>query len=251
VDAAEPPGPVILDDVRAEGVRLAEAAAAADVPLRLMGGVAVWARCPSARLDSLARVPGDVDFVGLSRPRGLVRDFLEAQGYEPDRLFNALHGAQRLNFADTVRDRPIDVVLDRFSMCHAIELRERLVLEPVTIPATDLLLTKLQIVELNDKDQRDLVALLADVEPDLPYLTALLGADWGFEHTVRRTVARVLSDLARFPLPAEVDGRVRAHVAELLAALDEGPKTVGWRMRSRVGERIRWYQVPEEARREA
>ena len=133
-------------------------------------------------------------------------------------------------------------------MCHTIDLRDRLTREPLTIPATDLLPTKLQVVELNDKDVRDLVALLADVPPDLPYVVPLLGADWGFEHTVRRTVGRVLADLETYDPPDAVAERVREHAARLLAALDAGPKTLGWRLRSRVGERVRWYEEPEEAR---
>lgn len=247
-EAAAAPS-LILDDVREEGRRLAEAAAASDLPLRLMGGVAVWVRCPSIRLPALTRVPGDVDFVGLSHARPHISDFFEANGYQPDKLFNALHGAQRLNFFDPVRDRPIDVILDRFAMCHTIDLRRRLTREPLTIPATDLLLTKLQIVELNDKDLRDLVALLADVAVDLDYLTELLGADWGFEHTVRRSLDRVVAALAAFDLPPEVPDAVRRRADEMLAALDAGNKTLTWRMRSSVGERIRWYQVPEEGRR--
>jgi hypothetical protein len=248
VDDVEPVA-ATLDDVREEGLRLAAAAEAAGVPLRLMGGVAVWLRCPSIRLPTLTRVPADIDFVGLSRATPAIKEFFDAQGYRADRMFNALHGAQRLNFADEERDRPVDVLLDRFRMCHTIDLRARLALEPLTIPATDLLLTKLQVVELNDKDLRDLVALVADVSPDLPYVVGLLGADWGFEHTVRRNLARVVADLGRYEPPEAVADRVRTHAAELVAALDAGPKTMGWRMRSRVGERVRWYEEPEEARR--
>jgi hypothetical protein len=248
-DAVAPvPVPVTLDDVCEEGLRLAAAAEQAGLPLRLMGGVAVWERCPSVRLPALARVPADVDFMGLSRAATGIKDFFEAQGYAPDRLFNALHGAKRLNFADESRGRPVDVVLDRFAMCHTIDLRSRLTLEPLTIPPTDLLLTKLQIVEINEKDVRDLVALLADVAPDLPYLTGLLGTDWGFEHTVRKTIARIIAELDRYQLDADVAGRTRARAEALLTALGSGPKTLGWRMRARLGERIRWHEIPEEAR---
>ena len=97
--------------------------------------------------------------------------------------------------------------------------------------------------------ERDRLEHRAEVGPKRdPDVTELLGADWGFEHTVRRNLARVVAALASFDLPAEVAGRVREQAAEMVAALDAGPKTLGWRMRSRVGERIRWYQVPEEAR---
>jgi len=240
---------ITLDDVRDEGRRLAAAAAADSLPLRMMGGVAVHVRCPSAARPELARSYGDVDFIGLSRARAEITDFFEAHGYAGDRMFNALHGAQRLNFMDPARGRPIDVVLDRFSMCHEIDLRDRLLLEPDTIPLPDLLLTKLQVVELNDKDVRDLLALLGDHDHDLDRLTSLLGTDWGFEHTVRRNLARVAEAADGFGLDDAFVATVRAQVGRITGALDEGKKSLRWQLRATVGERARWYQVPEEARR--
>lgn len=250
-------GTPTLADVRLEGARLADAAASIDLPLRMMGGVAFYLRCPSAKLPQLARSYGDVDFVAWSSARREVTDFFEAQGYEQDKMFNALHGAQRLNFHDPVRGRPIDVVLDEFSMCHRIDFRERLLLEPVTVPLTDLLLTKLQVVEQNDKDVRDILALLLDhelgeepgdaVAPER--LGELLGDDWGFEHTVRRNLERVGERVDDYDLG---DGRVavvRARIDGIVDVLDRAPKTLRWRMRSRIGERLGWYAVPEEGRR--
>ena len=133
-------------------------------------------------------------------------------GYVPDKLFNALHGAKRLNFMDPARDRPLDVLLDRFVMCHTLDLRRRLTLEPLTIPLADLLLTKLQVVKVNEKDLRDMVALFADhaVEGeqgdvlDLDRLTSVLGHDWGFEHTVRQNLAHLRESVDHYDIPAEM-----------------------------------------------
>lgn len=250
-------GTPTLADVRLEGPRLAEAASKASLPLRMIGGVAFYLRCPSARLPQLARSYGDVDFVAWSSARRDVTDFFEGQGYEQDKMFNALHGAQRLNFHDPVRGRPIDVVLDEFSMCHRIDFRERLLLEPVTIPLTDLLLTKLQVVEQNDKDVRDILALLLDhglgEEPGdaigKKRLAQVLGDDWGFEHTVRRNLERVRERADDYDLGDERLTVVRTRIDELAEVLDHAPKTMKWRVRSRIGERLTWYAVPEEGRR--
>ena len=238
-----------------EGPRLVDAAEAAGVPLRLIGGTAVFVRCPSARRAELARSYGDVDVIGLSSARPEITDFLEAQGYVQDRMFNALHGAQRLNFTDPARSRPLDVILDEFAMCHTIDLRGRLTLESRTIPLTDLLLTKLQIVEQNDKDVRDLLAMLIDhgtgggeEDFDTGYLVTLLGDDWGFEHTVHRNLQRLADEADDYGLPPDLVARVRERVADLLATLDAGPKTVKWRLRAKLGERVRWYEDPEEGR---
>lgn len=246
-----------LDDVRLEGQRLADAIADAGLPLRMFGGVAVYLRCPSARLPALERTYGDVDFIGLSSHRGEISDFFEAHGYAQDRMFNALHGARRLNFTDPRIGRPIDVVLDQFSMCHSIDLRDRLRVEAPTIPLADLLLTKLQVVELNGKDVKDLVALLADHELgdepgdaiDTGRLEQVLGDDWGFEKTVRGNLDRVADVAGDFDLDPATADRIRDTIASMLRHLDAAPKTLKWRMRAVVGDRVRWYEIPEEARR--
>lgn len=245
-----------LSDVRQEGLRLVRAAADRGIPVRLIGGVAVWARCPSARIPELQRDYGDVDIISLRKAsRDLIR-FAESMGYQPDKLFNALHGAQRLNFTDASTGRPLDVLLDRFAMCHTIDLRDRLTIDPVTIPLSDLLLTKLQVVRMNHKDLLDLTALLAD-HPlggqeagsiDLGRLTALLGKDWGFEHTARLNLAKLRASVAGFGLPEALSRVVDERAAGILTVLDNGAKSLGWHLRARVGERVQWYELPEDVR---
>lgn len=150
-----------------------------------------------------------------------------------------------------------DVLLDRFAMCHTIDLRDRFGIDPVTIPPADLVLTKLQVVRMNQKDLLDLTALLADHllggeetgSIDLGRLTALLGKDWGFEHTARLNLARLRTSVAGFGLPEAVSGTVGERIAGILAALDKGTKSLGWQLRARIGERVQWYEMPEDVRR--
>jgi hypothetical protein len=236
------------DDIPGLGRQLAEEAAAADVALRLIGGVAVWVRCPSARTAPLARSYGDIDLVGRARDRKAIVAFLETRGFEPDRMFNALHGASRLNFHDPRRDLPVDVLLDRFEMAHALDLRDRLDAEPLTLPLADLLLTKLQVVSINAKDLRDLCALLLDHEIDMARILDVTRADWGFEHTIHRTLATLTERIGDFELDAGAAERIVARAQAIGAALDAAPKSAKWKLRARVGERARWYEEPEEAR---
>lgn len=245
-----------LADVREEGLRLVQAAVRRGLAVRLIGGVAVWARCPSAMLPALRRDYGDVDVVGLARESKALTRFFAEMGYRPDKLFNAIHGAQRLNFTDPDTGRPLDVLLDRFSMCHAIDLRDRLAVDPVTIPLADLLLTKLQVVRMNDKDLLDLTAILADhgVDErdhdsiDLGRVTAVLGKDWGFEHTVRLNLDRLRESVTGRDLPARTAATIDDRIAGLISALDKGRKSVVWQLRARIGERVNWYEEPEDVR---
>lgn len=249
----EPPGTPSPHDVPGTGRQLAADADAAGLPLRLVGGVAVWVRCPSARAAPLARPYGDIDLVGRGRDRRAIADFLEARGYEADRMFNALHGASRLNFHDTRRDLPVDVLLDRFSMAHALDLRDRLSDGELTLPLADLLLTKLQVVSLNEKDLRDVCALLLDhdLAPagiDRTRLLEVTGSDWGFEHTIHNTLATLARRIGDFGLPAASGRRIVERAEAIGAALHAAPKSTRWKLRARVGERARWYEEPEEAR---
>ena len=56
----------------------------------------------------------------------------------------------------------MDVFVSSFRMCHEIPLEKRLSVDEDTVPLAELLLTKLQIIELNEKDVRDTVALLLE-----------------------------------------------------------------------------------------
>ncbi|HEU4672848.1 MAG TPA: hypothetical protein VFS32_08115 [Candidatus Limnocylindrales bacterium] len=245
------------DDIATEAIRLGDDAVAAGIPLRLIGGLAIWATSPTARRPPIARSYPDVDLAADSRSVPAVRSFLEAHGYAPERLFNAIHGAQRLNFARNGGGWTIDVLLDELRMSHTIPFRGRLTTSGPTVDLADLLLMKLQVWEIERKDLADAAAVLVDHDlvrgrgtpsseaVDLDRIAALTGADWGLGHTVERNLERVAvlaSELASAPRP------LAAQVEAVADAIEAAPKTLGWRARARVGERVRWYETPEEVR---
>jgi len=225
-----------------ESIALTDATAAAGVDLSLLGGAAIFLHCPGAIADGPYRELADLDAVTTKRSAGDLAKTLEARGYEPDSRFNAMHGDRRMIF-DGPRGK-LDVFVDVFEMCHTIDLRDRIGIEPRTLPVADLLATKLQIVELNEKDARDAAALLREHElgsgpgdhVDVDYLNGLVGSDWG----LWRTLTGTLDSLAQ--LQPDVAGRA----GELRDAFEAAPKSRGWKLRARVGERKRWYELPEE-----
>lgn len=237
-----------LHDHLAEAERLIDAARQDGIVLRALGGVAVQMRCPSSHHHPLARTPKDLDFASTSKHRtGVIELFREA-GYQADAEFNALHGKTRLFFWDEAHARQADLFLDRVSMCHSLELADRLDEHPGTLSVADLLLLKLQVFETNERDYKDALSLLLDHsndELDSGYIARLLAADWGWW----RTATMVLERLDRYA--RELEGFDRANdvhhrVRELLGAIEAEPKSRRWKMRARVGERARWYDLPEE-----
>jgi hypothetical protein len=246
----------ILDDIQDEAGRVARGAVAAGLQLRLMGGMAVHLTSPTVRHALYSRTYGDFDFAVAASDAKVAAAYLEAAGYVPEKMFNALHGAQRLNFGHPAGRWPIDVVVDEVRMSHRIDLRGRLNGPGPTLFLADLLLTKLQIWEINPKDLGDIVCLLADHELveaetvdgiDRRRLLRLAGADWGLCHTIERNLAKAADEVRRRGV---VESRFDpiAQVGSLLAAIASAPKSLGWQARARVGERMRWYETPEEVR---
>lgn len=233
-----------LADVAAEGERLVAAGAARGLTLRLCGGAAVAQLCASARQPPLARAYKDVDLVGLKRERKAIEQLLPQVGYESRDEFNVLGGGERLLFWDAAHERQLDVLLDRFRMCHALDLRERLREHPVTLAPADLLLTKLQVRETNERDVQDALALLVDASPDVDRVAHVLCGDWGWWRTATEVLDRV--DTAADRLDGPSAACVRAWIAHLRAEVAARPKSVAWRMRARLGDRVRWYEEPED-----
>lgn len=246
-------GSQILDHVAEEGQRLATVAAADGLSMRLLGGVGVWVQCPSAHTAPLAREYGDADFIARGSDRKKIVAFLEGQGYEADKLFNALHGASRLNFADPVRGRPLDVLLDKFVMAHELDLRDSVGPGGLTVSLADLLMTKLQVVSINEKDVRDIAALLLDhglgaggIDSDR--IINVTHNDWGLERTIHGSLATLRELIGNFGLGDGQVDLIRTRAQQLEDALKAAPKGAKWKLRARIGERAKWYQEPEEAR---
>ncbi len=241
-----------------EGRRLVEAAAATGLPVRLIGGVAIWLRTSVQAREALGRNYPDLDLVAHEKQSRKLRTFLEEKGYEGDRGFNARHGAQRLLFHHPEHGYQIDIFLDVFNMSHKLSFRKRLELEPLTLPAADLLLTKLQIAELNQKDVGDATMLLlghelgtSDTQGQLNtnYLVDLCAHDWGLYTTVFDNLEKTRSLLRELTPDAAVHELVSARITTLLTRMKQEPKSMSWKTRAVAGRRVRWYDVPEEVAR--
>jgi hypothetical protein len=218
--------------------------------LRVLGGVAVALTCPSAHTAPLRRSYGDIDLVARASDRATILASFEAAGLTPDAGFNALNGFDRLWFWEPTQGYKVEVFLDRLSMCHTLELADRLELHEATVPPADLLLMKLQVVEATEKDLKDAVALLCDFPIgadgiDADHVSDLCSSDWGWW----RTATATLDTIEQFA--GTVDGtdgiaEVPGRIAALRKAIDERPKSRRWKLRARVGDRVRWHEVPEE-----
>jgi Uncharacterised nucleotidyltransferase len=225
--------------------------AAADVPLRVLGGVAIALSLDGEPL--LPRTYNDIDFITARGEGPHVARLFEGAGYAGDHQFNGLNGHRRLLFYDAHNERRVDVFVGQFQMSHSWPLERRLTAREQTLPLGDLLLTKLQIFALNEKDQRDIVNLVYGHELtedesgiNLAYVAELCAADWGLWRTATMNLERVRSALPRFGLDTTAEQLVNARVDDVRKRIDAEPKSTKWKLRARIGERMQWYEEPEE-----
>jgi hypothetical protein len=244
----------IRPDMVEEAMRISEEAERQNLELRLLGGVAIKLRASDGLHPAFEREYADLDWITPKGASAAAQKFFEAMGYTPQARFNAMYGQERLLFFDEQHDRQVDILVGTFRMSHQIPFGKRLALEPMTVPLAELLLTKLQIVELNEKDVKDALALLHDhpvEDKDVgavngAHVARLCASDWGLWRTFTANLDALDGHLERYDLPDESKQRITNRLRELQERIEREPKTFGWKMRSKIGDRKRWYELPEE-----
>lgn len=242
-----------------EALALVSDAETSGIRLRILGSIAYRLQCPKNLhlFEDTKRALTDVDFGAEKKQNKAIREFLMARGYVPDEgIYVASEGARHAYLHEKT-GLNVDVFADELYFCHRIPFKNRLDLDSPTICNTDLLLEKMQIVEINLKDFKDTVVLLLEhplshQQPgqksiDTDYITDIMRRDWGFYYTFTTNVKRVPDHLADFPsMTPDEQAVVRGRVDELLKVVEEAPKTLGWKMRAKVGTRRLWYQEVSE-----
>ncbi len=246
--------PVRREDPLTDAMSIAKGAADAGVGLKLLGGLAVRVVCPD--YPPRLRRDQDMDFACLSKERKKVAAYLEKAGCQPDKLFNNLNGERQMYF-NAPSGRPIDVMVDKLTMCHTLDFRPSFGKLPHTVDVVDLLLSKLQIVRVNEKDARDIVQLLSCQAISVGERArdrqravragarARTGAGGGRSPGTLTSCPRCSTSTRPEDSPGtRFDPADQA--APLRKLADETPKSMKWRMRAGVGDKVRWYELPEE-----
>jgi hypothetical protein len=233
------------------------------IPLRIMGGAAIRMHCPRHEhlYETLKRAPKhDMDFVTYSKLRPLTRQLFLDLGYEPyvSLMLTGATGRHRQIFNDKDGNKAIDVFLGKLEMCHVIDFDGRLEADSPTVPLAELLLQKLQIVQINEKDIQDSIILLLEhdigdmdnEQVNVHKVTETLANEWGFYYSVTTNFGKVKEFADKYDQLTEEEKSLVTHrLNELSKFVDEAPKSLAWKLRSKAGPSVRWYNVVEEVQR--
>ncbi|HUH98766.1 MAG TPA: hypothetical protein VLZ89_15480 [Anaerolineales bacterium] len=253
----------ILEDFYAERTRILEALAQEEnkhVMMRLIGALAFRTHCQVYGYiqDKLGRKFTDFDFVSYPRFVRDVRRILTELGYEEDKQVTQLFGDRRMLFHDPAFGRHADVFYNVLDFCHPLSFVGRLEAEQLTVPLAELLLEKMQIVQINEKDLIDSVMLLrehpiGDVDQETinaAVITRILANDWGFWRTVTGNLKLLDEKLEQYRDLSREDRQVaHGRIRELQDRIEAEPKSLRWKARAQIGERVKWYKDVEELQR--
>ncbi len=241
-------------DIVEEAERVSDEVERESLPYRLLGGLAVRLRAKNGLDAAFRRDYADLDFIIPKGESKKAQKFFEGVGYVPQTRFNTIYGNERLLFMDEENGRQMDVLVGKFRMCHEVPFGGRLAIEPKTVPLAELLLTKLQIIELNEKDVRDTLALFHDHEVsggdgdsiNGGRIAEVCASDWGLWRTFTGNLEDLRGRVGKYEISEGGKKDIEERIGVLEERVEAESKSFGWKVRAKVGDRKRWYELPEE-----
>ncbi|MHA3964141.1 MAG: hypothetical protein AM325_011465 [Candidatus Thorarchaeota archaeon SMTZ1-45] len=236
-----------------EALRIIKEANKQGIILRLMGAIAIQLHSPEYAYlhEKLGRFITDIDFVAYEKQTSKIEKFFESQNYSRRMISFSFALGGRMIFINNSDGRHIDVFLDRLEMCHKIDYKKRLEIDNPTVPLAELLLQKMQIVKISEKDIIDTTMLLlahelGDTDDNIinaKHISRILASEWGFYYTVTTNLKKVNSIMRKFEVICEKDNDiVSGRIEELIKRIDDEPKSTSWKMRAKVGTSKKWYK---------
>ena len=225
--------------------------------LRVIGSLAFQMHCPQfGHLQAaMGRAYTDIDFGAYSKQTKQIKDLMASLGYTENREVFIVSEGERSIFDKPEAGLHVDVFYEKLDFCHAIYWKDRLETDSPTIPLAELLLEKMQIVQINEKDIIDTIMLLlehpfGDIDKEtinMKRVASICAADWGFWRTVTMNLEKVRALAHHYPqLTDEQKAKVESQVKDAMARLEAEPKSMGWKLRARVGDRVKWYKDVDE-----
>ena len=244
-------------DFLEEAQRIVNAAKNEDILLRLLGALAFHIHCPkfSYMQELLGRSFTDIDFASYRQESSKINKLFVELGYQYDVRVRAIFGSRLVFYDSSGTNRHCDVFLDKLEFCHDIDFEKRLEVDFPTIPLVELLLEKMQIVKINEKDIVDTMMLLREHEIggsdnetiNADRLSKLTSRDWGLWKTITVNLRKVQSATqANQKLTEEDRNDIDSKITALMKRIDDEPKSSGWKIRARIGEKRQWYRDVDE-----
>ena len=234
-----------------------KASQAAGTLLRVIGSLAFQMHCPQYGYlqAAMGRAYTDIDFAAYGKQSKQIQELLTSFGYIENREVFINSEGERAIFDKPQARLHVDVFYEKLDFCHTIYWKERLEVDSPTIPLAELLLEKMQIVKINEKDVIDTIMLLLehplgkgdDETINMDRVARLCAEDWGLWRTTTMNLDKV-QQLAQgyAQLTPGQKAKITEQVQIARKRIESEPKPMAWKLRARVGDRLKWYKDVDE-----
>ena len=242
---------------RMSSTALSKPARQPGLTLRVIGSLAFQMHCPRYGYlqQAMGRAYTDIDFAAYSKQTKEIKVLMAGLGYLEEKDVFIVSEGDRSIFNNPVNKIHVDVFYEKLDFCHLISWTGRLEVDSITIPLAEMLLEKMQIVQINEKDVIDTIMLLLehplgsndDETINIDRVAQLCGKDWGLWRTLTMNLGKVKQLAQGYPqLTDEQKSAVQSQVNAALARIEAEYKSLAWRLRARVGDRVKWYKEVDE-----
>jgi len=261
----------IVDDA----INIAEVANSKSIIVRIIGALAIRTHSPGSvdlftrlgRLGSTGRLFSDADFVAYTKQRSKLRVLFEDEFKFKIDGYSMLRARDRIIYAHPDGIYKVDIFFDRLDFSHEIHFgsdpeKGRLSLDFPSITLADLLLEKLQIHHITEKDVKDMIVLLhehrvgsvQDRETiDAKHVALTLANDWGFWYDANLNLDKVLALAVDYQANELISREdffdLQTKVTQLKQYITEEPKSQSWMSRNKIGVQKQWWNDVEERSR--
>jgi hypothetical protein len=237
--------------------RILKASEEAGLLLRVIGSLAFQMHCPQfgSLQAAMGRAYTDIDFAAYGKQTKQITALMTSLGYTDNREVFIVSEGERAIFDKPEAGLHVDIFYEKLDFCHTIYWKDRLETDSPTIPLAELLLEKMQIVQINEKDVIDTIMLLLehplgdnDKETiNMKRVAMLCAAEWGLWRTTTMNLEKVRRLAHGYPqLTDEQKAKVEKQIKDVMDRLEQEPKSMGWKLRARVGDRVKWYKEVDE-----
>ena len=245
------------DKFETELKQIIKASNNAGIILRVIGSLAFQMHCPKYGYlqEAMGRAYTDIDFAAYRRQSKEIQGLMTSLGYSENREIFIISEGERAIFDKPQVGLHVDVFYEKLDFCHIIRWEGRLEVDNPSIPLAEMLLEKMQIFQINEKDIIDTIILLlehpiGDIDNEtinIKHIAGLCSNDWGLWRTTTMNLEKVcLLSKDYKQLSPEQKARIESQVMTALVYINQEPKSLAWRLRARVGDRVKWYKDVDE-----
>lgn len=245
-------GPTSLQSLLDVAVSVINTLAARRIVARLFGGLSIEVIAPWKDIFGIDRPVKDIDIIVPRSSMITAMDVLSIDGWKMNGRNQRINSGILVCAIDNTSGTRLDMYADPVILNQTLYFGQRLRILEKTLTPVDLLISKLQIVNITDRDLDDICALAGGCQVAAVDSPSTLNAErlkiicsnsWALQYTsIGNLDAAERRAGTHRDIQEERLARILQNVSLLRNICTDCPKSWTWRLRAKIGPLLPWYE---------